>query len=112
MVASTSDLVSEFFKSFSRETWNFFDVYGLAAFNVLRTVQVDYTFLHCAAQYWSPKDHVFRFHTNEICPLLEELTAILGKNYHSSAPIAIPHLNLNFPNFMVSFFDIPTSTLL
>ena len=112
MAVSTPDSISEFFKPFSREIWNSFDVYGLATFNVLRSVQVDYAFLHCAVQYWSSKDNVFRFCSNEICPLPEEFAAILGKNYHSSAPIAIPHLNLDFPNLMVPFFDLPTSTLL
>ena len=112
MAVSTPDSISEFFKPFSREIWNSFYIFGLAAFNVLRTVQIDYAFLHCAVQYWSSKDHVFRFCSNEICPLPEEFAAILGKNYHSSAPITIPYLNLNFPSFLVPFFDLPPNTLL
>ena len=105
------DHMSNFFK-FSRKTWNLFEIYGLSAFGTLRTVRIDYAFLHCAAQYWSPGDHVSRFHTSEICPLPEEFAAILGKNYHSTASMAIPSLDLSFPSFMVQLFDLPPSTLL
>ena len=29
-------------------------------------------------KFWDPKDHVFRFKTAKLCPIIEEFSAILG----------------------------------
>ena len=29
-------------------------------------------------KFWDPEDHVFRFNTVELCPTIEEFSAILG----------------------------------
>ena len=34
--------------------------------------------LHVAVKFWVIEDHVFRFKTAELCPTIEEFSAILG----------------------------------
>ena len=54
--------------------------------------RINFPFLHVVAEFWDPKDHVFRFNTMEIYPLLEEFEAILGSQSDSACQIAIPSL--------------------
>ena len=35
-------------------------------------------FLCTTVKFWDPKDHMFRFKTAELCPTIEEFSAILG----------------------------------
>ena len=52
--------------------------------------RINFPFLHVVAEFWDPKDHVFRFNTVKICPLPEEFEAILGLQSDSACQIAIP----------------------
>ena len=52
--------------------------------------RINFLFLHVVAEFWDPKDHVFRFNTVEIYPLSEEFEAILGSQSNSAWQITIP----------------------
>ena len=54
--------------------------------------RINFPFFHVVAEFWDPKDHVFRFNTVEICPLPEEFEAILGSQSDSACQIVIPLL--------------------
>ena len=43
-----------------------------------RFVKLDLDFMLAALEAWDPNHHVFRFGNNEVCPLPEEFSAILG----------------------------------
>ena len=64
-------------------------------------------FLHAAATFWDTNDHVFRFNSQELCPLIEEFAAILGCLLDSTAMIALPDLDMQFPNKLIAFLDMP-----
>ena len=56
--------------------------------------KINFSFLHVVAEFWDPKNHVFRFNTVEICPLPEEFEAILGLQLDSACQISIPSLEI------------------
>ena len=56
--------------------------------------RINFPFLHVVAEFWDPKDHVFRFKTMEICPLPEEFEAILGSQSDSTCQIATPSFEI------------------
>ena len=50
---------------------------------------------------------MFRFNGQELCPLIEEFTAILGCSVDSIVMIALPDLDMQLLNKLITFFDIP-----
>ena len=83
---------------------------SLFMLNLLRSLEhlkIDTALLHAAATFWDPKDHVFRFNSQELCPLIEEFTAILGCSLDSTAMITLPDLDMQIPHRLIAFFDIP-----
>ena len=44
----------------------------------MRNVKIKWDFLCSAMKFWDPEDQVFRFKTAELCPTIEEFSAILG----------------------------------
>ena len=57
--------------------------------------------------FWDTKDHVFRFNIQELCPLIEEFAAIPGCSLDSTAMIALLDLDMQLPNKLVTFSDMP-----
>ena len=57
------------------------------------------------------KDHVFRFNLQELCPLIEEYTVIFGCSLDSTVVIALYELDMQFPNRLCAFFDLPLSEI-
>ena len=72
--------------------------------------QVD-PFLHAATTFWDTQNHVFRFNGQELCPLIEEFTAILGCSLDSTAMITLPDLDMQIPHKLISFFDMPPDNI-
>ena len=50
---------------------------------------------------------MFRFNSQELCPLIEEFAAIMGYLLDSTAMIALPDLDMQLPNKLIAFFDMP-----
>ena len=70
--------------------------YGISAFATLRGVVVDWDFIRACIRYWDPEAHVFRFGAmmDEMCPLFEEVCAILGCDPES--PLARPEPQVGY----------------
>ena len=56
--------------------------------------KINFPFLHVVAEFWDPKDYIFRFNTVELCPLLEEFEAILGSQSDSACQIVTPRFEI------------------
>ena len=97
MTQASLQLMKTFLKSLDGNDWN-----RLQPFHVksLRS-------LHAATSFWDSKDHVFRFNSQELCPLIEEFAAILGFSLDSTAMIILPDLDMQIPHKLISFFDMP-----
>ena len=77
-------------QSLDGESWQRLNPFQLSVFRSLHLSKINYPFLYSVAQFWDPKNHVFRFNSFKICPLLEEFGAILGCPDDSSIRIAVP----------------------
>ena len=55
-----------------------FITYKLEGIKALRNVKIQWDFLCTTVKFWDPKDHMFQFKTAELCPTIEEFSAILG----------------------------------
>ena len=81
---------------FKLNLWDLFNIW-----------KIDNSFLHVAITFWDTKDYVFRFNSQELCPLIEEFTAILGCSLDSTAMISLSDLDMQLPNKLIAFFDMP-----
>ena len=82
-----------------------FQAFGLKGLLVLKRVKLDWGFLMAASRFWDAKDHVFRFHLAELCPTVEEFTAILGCDI--DARPAVPSCEPKYQNRLSSLMRIP-----
>ena len=73
---------------------------------------INNTLLHAAMNFWDVKYHVFRFNRQELCPLIEKFTVILGYSLDLTAMIALPDLEMQFPGRLVTFFDMPPDDII
>ena len=53
--------------------------YGLSCIFPYHQIRVGEPFLCVATNYWVPSQHVFRFNRIELCPTIEEFTAIISR---------------------------------
>jgi hypothetical protein len=60
----------------------------------LKGVRMDSDLLHASLKFLAPEDHVFRFKMDEICPTIEDFSAILGVD--SNLPTVIPTLQNSY----------------
>ena len=65
-------------RSFNNATKTNFTAYKLEGIEALRNVKIKWDFLRVAVKFQDIEDHVFRFNTAELCPTIEEFSAILG----------------------------------
>ena len=75
---STIHDINRWIRSFDFSTKSNFIGYKLEGVKTLRNVKIKWDFLRAAMKFWDPEDHVFRFKTAELCPTIEEFSAILG----------------------------------
>ena len=54
-------------------------LFGVSCIFPYHQIKVDEPLLHATAKFWIPTWHVFHFNDVEICPSLEEFSAIMGK---------------------------------
>ena len=75
---STIHDINRWVRSFDFSTKTNFTTYKLERIKALRNVKIKWDFLRTAVKFWDTEDHVFRFKTAELCPTIEEFSAILG----------------------------------
>ena len=77
--------INRWVRSFDFSTKTNFIAYKLEGSKTLRNVKIKWEFLHATVKFWNPKDHMFRFKTAELCPTVEEFSAILGYDLSKKA---------------------------
>ena len=75
---STIHDINRWVRSFDFNSKTNFTAYKLEGIKALRNVKIKWDFLHAAVKFWDPEDHVFGFNIVELCPTIEEFSAILG----------------------------------
>ena len=100
-----------FFKSLNGNEWKNLQPFHVKSLLSLQHLKIDTALLHAAVTFWDTKDHVFRFNGQELCPLIEEFTAILGCSLDSTAMIALPDLDMHILHKLISYFDIPLDNI-
>ena len=107
MTQASLQLMKTFLKSLNGNDWNRLQPFHVISLRSFQQLKIDTALLHAAATFWDPKDHVFRFNSQELCPLIEEFAAILGCSLDSTAMIALPDLDIQIPHKLIAFFDMP-----
>ena len=64
--------------SFDFSTKTNFTAYKLEGIKSLKNVKIKCNFLRAVVKFQDTEDHVFEFKTIELCPIIEEFSAILG----------------------------------
>ena len=111
MSQASLQLMKTFLKSLNGNDWNRLQPFHIKSLRSLQHLKIDTTFLHTATTFWDIQDHVFRFNGQELCPLIEKFTAILGCSLDSTAMIILPDLNMQIPHKVISFFDMPSDNI-
>ena len=75
---STIHDINRWVCSFDFSTKSNFTGYKLEGIKALRNVKIKWDFLHATVKFWDTRDHVFWFKTAELCPTIDEFSAILG----------------------------------
>ena len=75
---STIQDINRWVRSFDFNTKTNFTAYKLEGIKALRNVKIKWDFLRAAVKFQDPEDHVFGFNIVELCPTIEEFSAILG----------------------------------
>ena len=75
---STIHDINKWVRSFDFNTKTNFIAIKFEGIKALSNVKIKWDFLCIAMKFWDPKDHVFWFDTIELCPTIEEFSAILG----------------------------------
>ena len=107
MTQASLQLMKTFLKNLNRNDWNRLQPFQVKSLRSLQHLKIDTALLHATATFWNPKDHVFRFNSQELCPLIEEFAAILGCSLDSTAMITLPDLDMQIPHKLIVFFDMP-----
>ena len=111
MTQASLQLMKTFLKSLNGNDWNNLQPFHVKSLRSLQHLKIDTALLHAAATFWDTQDHIFRFNGQELCPLIEEFTAILGCPLDSTAMIALPDLDMQIPHKLISFFDMPSDDI-
>ena len=111
MTQASLQLMKTFLKNLNGNDWNKLQPFHVKSLRSLQHLKIDTALLHAAATFWNPKDHVFRFNSQELCPLIEEFAAILGCSLDSTAMIALPDLDMQIPHRLITFFDMPPDNI-
>ena len=106
MTQASLQLMKTFLKNLNGNYWNKLQPFHVKSLRSLQHLKIDTALLHAATTFWDPKDYVFRFNSQELCPLIEESAAILGCSLDSTAMIALPNLDMQIPHRLITFFDM------
>ncbi|KAK9996765.1 hypothetical protein SO802_021451 [Lithocarpus litseifolius] len=91
----------------SRSSKTNFTAFKLEGIKALRNVKIKWDFLHVVVKFWDLEDHMFRFNTVELCPIIEEFSAILG--YDPSKKFVAVSCDPRHKESLSNAFSLPTS---
>ena len=106
MSQASLQLMKIFLKSLNGNDWNRLQPFHIKFLRSLQHLKIDTALLHAAATFQDPKDYIFRFNSQELCPLIEEFAAILGCSLDSTAMIALPDLDMQISHKLILFVDM------
>ena len=104
---STIHDINIWVRSFDFSTKTNFIAYKLEGIKALGNVKIKWNFLCAVVKFWDPEDHVFQFKTVELCPMIEEFSAILG--YDPSKKSVAVSCNPRHRESLPNALDLPTS---
>ena len=93
--------------SFDFSTKTNFTAYKVKGIKALRNVKIKWDFLYATMKFWDTEDHLFQFQTIELCPTIEEFSAILSYN-PSKKSIAVS-CDLRHRESLSDALGLPTS---
>ena len=99
--------INKWVRRFDFSTKTNFTAYKLEGIKALRNVKIKLDFLHVAVKFWDLEDHVFRFKTAELCPTIEEFSAILG--YDLSKKSVVVSCDPRHRELLFDALGLPTS---
>ena len=91
----------------SSSTKTSFTAYKLEGIKPLRNVKIKWDFHHATVKFWDLEDHVFRIKIAELCPTIEEFSAILG--YDLSKKSVIVSCDPRHRELLFDALGLPTS---
>ena len=100
-----------FLKSFNGNDQNRLQPFHVKPLRSLQYLKIDTVILHAAVAFWDTRDHIFRFNGRELCPIIEEFAAILGCSLDYTAMIALPDMDMQILQKLISFFDMPADDI-
>ena len=106
MTQASLQLIKTFLKSLKGNDWNKLQPFHVKSLRSLQHLKIDTALLHAAVTFWDTRDYIFRSNGQELCPLIEEFTAILGCSLNSTAIITLPDMDMQIPHKLISFFDM------
>ena len=104
---STIHDINRWVHSFDFSTKINFIAFKLKGIKALKNVKIKWDFLRAVVKFWDPEDHVFRFNTTELCPTIEEFSAILG--YDPSKKSIVVSCEPRHKESLSDTFGLPTS---
>ena len=104
---STIHDINRWIRSFDFSTKSNFTSYKLEGIKALRSVKIKWYFLHATMKFWDLEDHVFWFKTAELCPTIEEFSAILG--YDPGKKSVVVSCDPNHKEILSDALGLPTS---
>jgi len=81
---------------------------GLSCIFPYHQIKVDEPLLHAATNFWISSRHVFHFNNMEICPTLEEFSAIMGEPNVST--LILPTIGNDFADLAHDLLGISLAT--
>ena len=98
MTQATLQLLKNFLKNLNRDYCNRLLPFHAKLLKSLHHIKINYNLLHTVVSFWDPKDYVFRFNGQELYPFIEEFVAIFGCLLDLTVVIALPKIDMQFPN--------------
>ena len=111
MTQASLQLMKTFLKSLNGNDQNKLQPFHVKSLRSLQHLKINTALLHAVATFWDTRDHVFRFNGQELCPLIEEFSAIVGCSLDSTAMIALPDMDMQIPHKLIAFFDMPPNDI-
>ena len=80
----------EYAKKLSYLEWKTMEPFGLANLRYILQTGRGFSMIAGAASFWDPRENVFRFQFTELCPTIEEFSAILHIPCDERTKMAVP----------------------
>ena len=87
-------------KKLSYSEWKMMEPFGLANLRYLFGIRREFSMIAGAANFWDPRENLFRFQFTELCPTIEEFSAILRTPCNETTKMAVPVPEMNSRDVM------------